>query len=481
MGTATIVGAVLTLGACGSGSPSQPPPAPAGQPPTPPPQQLVATTPALPAPVPAAPPPSSLADLVDRVAPTVVNITAIHQPAAAQGRMQVDPFEFFFGRPERNAPRRPMPPRTAAGSGFIIDTNGIVVTNEHVVHGADEVKVRLLDDRTFIAEVVGRDRKLDLALLKLRGATGLPSAALGSEDSLRVGENVIAVGNPFGLGHTVTMGIVSAKSRTIGAGPYDDFIQTDASINPGNSGGPLFNLRGEVVGINTAIRAGADGIGFATPVDALKDVMGQLQHKGYVERGKLGLVFQPIDDSLASALGLERPRGALVTHTEPSSAAAKAGIQQGDIIVRVNGVEIRRAEELPRNVARHPPGAKIQVGLLRAGRPLTVTATLDKLEDEETPPPARRRGQSSKTHEMMGIELEDHPGGGVRIVGMDAPHGPRGLRVGDIIQEVDRKPIRDVTQLQGVMKRLHGKQPTALFKVKRGDRDLYVGVPLAAN
>ena len=415
------------------------------------------------------PTPSSVADLVQHLAPMVVNITTVQRPSMPPNHPLFD----FFG------PQGPgMPPqRVGAGTGFVIDPAGYVITNAHVVQDAEEVQVRLQDDRHFSAEVIGRDRKLDLALLKVVEAEGLPAVTLGDSDALRVGEQVIAVGNPFGLGHTVTMGIVSAKDRTIGAGPYDDFIQTDASINPGNSGGPLFNLRGEVIGINTAIRAGADGIGFAIPVAALRDVLGQLKDKGFVERGKLGLAFQPITPALAKALGLDRVRGALVSEVMAGSSAAKAGIQPGDVVVAVNGVTIRRAEELPRNVARHAPGTTIDVQLVRQDEALTVKATLDKLEDDDEGPPQRstNRAPTSKS-ELLGIEVEDLPEGGVRVTALTKPL--KDLRPGDVIVEVNGETVRDVAALRDKLKRLD-PESTALLRVRRGEHQRYVGIPLS--
>jgi serine protease Do len=415
---------------------------------------------------------SSMADLVERLSPTVVNITTVQHIAAGEGGP--NPFEFFLpGAPD--APRD----RKGAGTGFIIDQKGYIMTNSHVVQGADEVTVIMHDERQYTANVVGRDRKLDLALLKIEGIKDLPSVTLGNSEALRVGETVLAVGNPFGLGHTVTLGIVSAKARTIGAGPYDDFIQTDASINPGNSGGPLFNMRGEVVGINTAIRAGADGIGFAIPVNALKDIVQQLEDKGFVERGKLGLAFQPVTPEVAKAMQLERPWGALVSEIVPNSAAARAGIKSGDVIVAVNGTKIRRSEELPRNVARHAPGSSIDVELLREGKKMVVKARLDKLEDEDGPPPARKssspRSPRAANATALGMEFENAPEGGVRITGMTRAH--EGLSRGDIITEVNAQKVGDVDDLRNALKKSRGN--TALLKIKRGDRQRYVGVPLA--
>src|SRR5262249_13911730 len=253
-----------------------------------------------------------------------------------------DPFGMFGQGRRRRGGGDQVYRQKALGSGFIVDTAGHVVTNAHVVEEADSVRVKLADDREFDAKVKGRDARLDLAVLELVGAHDLPTVSLGSSQELRVGEYVVAIGNPFGLGNTVTMGIVSAKSRSIGAGPYDDFVQTDASINPGNSGGPLFNLRGQVVGINTAINPPGKGIGFAMPVDALKDVLPQLLSAGKVARGRLGVAVQPVDTALAKALGLDKTKGALVGDVEPGGPADKAGLRPGDLILKVDQTEIGR-------------------------------------------------------------------------------------------------------------------------------------------
>jgi serine protease Do len=463
----------LALGGCGSSAPpvpaaqSEPSGAPVEQgaalqdTPTAqslPPLQLAAALP--PAPVPAT---FDVATLADRVRPTVVNILTTQKVIARGGQ----PFEFFFG-PEGPTPRGGE--RSGAGSGFIIDPAGYVVTNEHVVRDADRVTVRLADDRELEAQVVGRDPKLDLALLKLDGASDLPAAPLGSSETLRVGEHVLAVGNPFGLGHTVTLGIVSAKARTIGAGPYDDFIQTDASINPGNSGGPLFNWRGEVVGINTAIRPGANSIGFAIPVDALRDVLPQLRERGHVVRGKLGLVFQPVTPELAKALGLAQPRGALVAQVEPGGPAARAGIQPGDVIVKVGATDIVHAEELPRNVARNAPGSTLDVSYVRDGKPMGTRAVLAKLDDEPSAsaPATKRAPAQSPASNKLGIQVSDEPGGGVRIDGVLPTSPLTDVRPGDVILEIAGKPVGDVDALGRV---LTAAKPgaTLLARIRRGD------------
>jgi serine protease Do len=439
----------------------------------------IATSSLPPVPVPAT---FDVAALAEQVKPLVVNITTT-QKVAMRDPGGMDPFDFFFGErgPQGRVPRERAQKRQALGTGVIIDPSGYVVTNEHVIRDADDVRVHLADDREFKADVVGRDPKIDVALLRIKGVTGLPAAPLGSSDKLRVGEHVLAVGNPFGLGHTVTLGIVSAKARSIGAGPYDDFIQTDASINPGNSGGPLFNWRGEVIGINTAIRAGANGIGFAIPVDEVKDVLPQLREKGRVERGRLGLGFQAVTPDLAEAKGLEGTRGALVSQIEPGGAAARAGIHDGDVIVAVNGTPIQRAEELPRRVARNAPGSTIDLTVIRDKQKRDIKATLDTLPDEPTPAsgrPGLPSGGSdrSQSAERLGVQVSDVPGGGVRVDEVDSDT-VRDLSPGDVIIELNGAPVRDVNGLRAGMSRVKPGS-TALLKVKRGRVTQFAAVPI---
>ncbi|AKT43145.1 Do family serine endopeptidase [Chondromyces crocatus] len=456
----------------------------------------VVTTTLPPAPVPAT---FDVAALAERVQPMVVNITTTQ---AAKEGAPMNPFEFFFGPGGPNfgpngpnlGPNGPnlgpngqggrqMPKQSALGTGFIIDANGYVVTNEHVVRDADEVRVRLSDEREMVADVVGRDPKLDLALLRLKGASDLPVAPLGSSEQLRVGEHVLAVGNPFGLGHTVTLGIVSAKARTIGAGPYDDFIQTDAAINPGNSGGPLFNWRGEVVGINTAIRAGANSIGFAVPIDALKDILPQLRETGTVQRGKLGVVIQPMTRELASALGLDQERGALVAQVEPGGPADRAGIKSGDVIVGVNGTAINHSDEVPRNVARNAPGTEIEVKLQRGKEQRQVKAKLDLLADESDAAPApRQRGaqaESQQSSSQLGVAIADAPGGGARITRITGNQADE-LSTGDVITELNGAPIKDAASLNAAMAKVKPGS-TALLRVRRGNASRYAAVPIPAK
>lgn len=410
-----------------------------------------------PAPVPAT---FDVADLAEKVKPVVVNITTMHAPPPGS---RTNPFDFFFGP---HVPDRPMA-RSALGTGFIISADGYVVTNAHVVESADKVKVRLVDEREFDADIVGRDAQLDLALIKLKKVDGLPTASIGNSEALRVGEHVLAVGNPFGLGHTVTLGIVSAKARSIDLGKYDNFIQTDASINPGNSGGPLFNWKGEVIGINTLIRAGANGIGFAIPIDTLKDVLPQLRDKGRVERGKLGLAFQPLTADLAKALGLPSPKGALVSDVAPGGSADRAGIKQGDVITAVNGTTIVHADELPRNVARNTPRSNIKVSLVRAGKSMDVTANLDALEDDdENKPPVRRPAPPSPSNQdKLGVELSDTPSGGARVERVTDPESE--LERGDVIVALNGTPVQDVRALETALSKLPAGSK-ALVKVTRG-------------
>jgi serine protease Do len=424
-------------------------------------------------PLPPAPVPATfdVADLAEKVQPTVVNITTLEKVSAP---MMDHPFELFSG-PEGMAP----PQREGAGTGFIIDSNGYVVTNEHVVHDADEVRVKLSDEREYQADVIGRDSKLDIALLKLRDAHDLPAVHLGSSDKLRVGESVVAVGNPFGLGQTVTLGIVSAKQRRIDAGPYDDFIQTDAAINPGNSGGPLFNGRGEVVGINTAIRPGANTIGFAIPIDAVKDVLAPLRETGHVVRGKLGLVFQPLSPELAEALKLSSSNGALVAQVEQGGSASRAGIKPGDVIVSVNDTEIHHADELPRRVARNAPGASIKVVYLRDGKKIETKATLDTLEDDtgDEGPIKKTGAPTQNNNNKLGIQVGNAPGGGAVVDRISSSSPLKEVQPGDVIVELEGVPVKDVNSLQ---KALESAKPGSmvLAKIKRGDGTRFAPIPI---
>ena len=320
------------------------------------------------------------ADLAERVSPAVVNIfTSRAAPDAAGGLPENHPLRRYF---ERFGPQRGGPVE-ALGSGFIFDAGGYVITNNHVVEDTDSVKLRLSDEREFEATVIGTDPATDIALLKIETGAALPSVTLGRSADLRVGEEVMAVGNPFGLGGTVTTGIVSAKGRSIGAGSgYVDYIQTDAAINRGNSGGPLFNMRGEVIGVNTAIfspSGGSVGVGFAVPSDTVSRVVAALRDEGAVRRGWLGVQIQSVSREIADAMGMGEPRGALVMRIDPSGPASGV-LERGDVIVAFDGAEVRRSRDLPRLVGRAGPQATVSIRVLRDGEARDLTLSLGELK-----------------------------------------------------------------------------------------------------
>ena len=302
-----------------------------------------------------------------------------------------DPFQEFFKKFFGEMPKTFK--TRSLGSGFIIDPSGLIVTNNHVVEGADKITVKLFGGQELQATIKGRDSKTDLALIQITNPpANLPSLKLGDSDAVRVGDWVMAVGNPFGLSHTVTQGIISAKSRVIGAGPYDNFLQTDASINPGNSGGPLLNLQGEVVGINTAILASGQGIGFAIPSNMAKWVIPQLKAKGKVTRGMLGVEVQNVTPDLAKSFGMSEAKGALVAEVNPGSPAEKAGIKRGDIIIEFNGHPIQEMNDLPRLVADTAPGTKASVKVLRDGKEKTFNVTVSELTEEQQATEGKEEG-----------------------------------------------------------------------------------------
>ena len=432
---------------------------------------------------------ADIATLAGKVKSAVVNITTTHEMHRTRFSGTPDGFPFnFFGQRGQGGngggdDGDQVMKQQALGSGFLIDKQGHVVTNAHVIDDADQVKVKLSDEREYTAKVVGKDTRMDPALLQLDNAKDLPDpVSLGSSDALRLGEYVVAIGNPFGLGGTVTMGIVSAKGRTIGATAYDDFIQTDASINPGNSGGPLFNLRGQVVGINTAINPNGKGIGFAIPVDELKDVLPQLLVTGHVARGRLGVLIQPVDAPLAKALGLDRPRGALIGEVESEGPGAKAGLQAGDVIVAVDDVAVAHSQDLPRIVARHTPGTRVSVKVLRSGHEQTVNVTLDALKDEKAKADNEGgfegSGPDAPGSHRLGVQVSDAPNGGVVVqrVANDSPADGE-LKPGDVILEVNHSPIAHAADLAAKVTATHKGEPV-LLKVRRDDRVRFVAIEL---
>jgi len=363
--------------------------------------------------------------------------------------------------------------QAALGSGIIVDAQGHVVTNAHVIDDASAVKVHL-DDREYRAKVIGKDTRLDVAVLQIENPPkDLPVASLGSSDAARVGEYVVAIGNPFGLGNTVTMGIVSAKGRVIGAGPYDDFIQTDASINPGNSGGPLFDLHGQVIGINTAINPQGKGIGFAIPIDAVKLALPQLIANGHVARGQLGVMIQGMDEGIAKALGLDHAHGALVEEVNGSSPAAKAGIKSGDVITTVDGQDVKTSNELPRIIASHAPGTHVHLGVVRDKHTRDVDVTLEPIHEEAS-------NDQAAPHEgvergPLGLAIGDEDGHAV--VERVAPNVPAAekLRRGDVIEEVNRTPVKSAAEASVALKAAKNGD-AVLLKVKRGDQSRFVAL-----
>ncbi len=338
----------------------------------------------------------SVADLAEKLLPAVVEIavetdsgpSVTAMPELPDNSPFKDFFDDFFKRNQPGQPDGEGRPRSVSslGSGFIIDASGVIVTNNHVVEGAKEIEVRLQDSTVLKAELVGRDPKTDLAVLRVKSDKPLPVVPLGDSDKLRIGEWVLAIGNPFGLGGSVSLGIVSARNRDINAGPYDDFIQTDAAINKGNSGGPLFNLQGEVVGINTAIfspSGGSVGIGFSVPTNTAKNVISQLVKFGETRRGWLGVKIQSVTPDIAETMAMGEPRGALIADVTKTGPAEKAGIEAGDVVIEFNGKAIKEMRDLPKTVAETEIGAKVPVKVLRKGKEITVTAEVGRLEDGE--------------------------------------------------------------------------------------------------
>ncbi len=433
----------------------------------------------------------SLAPLVKALKPGVVNIYTTSVVRARRPPGTADPFEEFFRRFHEGVPEENK--RQSLGSGMILSSKGYVLTNNHVVEGGSEIKVRLDDGREVEAEVVGRDPKTDVALLKLKGSgtTDVPTVTLGDSDALQVGDFVLAAGNPFGLDHSVSLGIVSAKERVIGAGLYDDFIQTDAAINPGNSGGPLFNTRGEVVGVNTAIVAQGQGIGFAVPINMVKELLPQLLEKHRVTRGWLGVSIQAVTPELAKMLKLDRPRGALIAGVMKKSPAEGAGIKAGDIVVGVNGRKVETYYQLSRYVAFATPGQKAQLTVVRDGKERGVDIKVGaRPEDSESPAgDLSAAGEPASRLDLLGLAVQpvaparlQHLGveGGVQVaqVWPDGPAGRAGVRPGDVIVEMQRQPVRSAEEYAAAISQLSPGE-MALIRLQRETASVYVAVRIA--
>lgn len=448
-----------------------------------------ATAPAQPGTAVALPRPAGpdFADLAARVGPAVVRVSVTgHSPvqgvADIPPELRGTPFERFFQQRMQGArPHRTM----GQGSGFIIDPSGYVVTNNHVVGEADSVKVELADGRDLPAKVVGTDPKTDIALLKIEAGDNLPTVKFGDSDHLRVGEWVLAMGNPFGLGGSATAGIVSALGRQIGAGPYDDFIQTDAPINPGNSGGPLFNTAGEVVGVNAAIfspSGGNIGIGFAVPSDLTQSVVAQLRQNGRVERGWLGVSMQKIDPELASALSIKESKGALIGGVEKDGPAAKAGMQPGDVITAVGDRTVALPRDLAEAVAAVKPGGTVTLHLVRDGKPIEQKVTLGQAPDTRE---ARAMGEDGQGRPNLGLALAPNQRGEGAVVAEVRPDSVAangGLQPGDVILRAGDRTVkgpRDVVEAVGAARK-DGKAAIAL-QIQRDGGRAFMALPLKAG
>jgi len=458
--------------------------------------------------------PDSFADLTAKLMPAVVNISTTQ---VVKGKKQNQPefmvppgspFEEFFKEfLERNRPKNRGPRRaTSLGSGFIIDANGLVVTNNHVIAEADEISVRLSDGSRLKAVLVGRDAKTDLALLKVEPKGKLPALKWGNSGDSRVGDWVLAIGNPFGLGGSVTAGIISARGRDINSGPYDDFFQTDAAINRGNSGGPLFNMKGEVIGINTAIYSptgGSVGIGFAIPSTLANRVIKQLAEFGRTRRGWLGVRIQTVTEEIADGLGMEKAGGALVAGVGDDGPAGKAGIEQGDVILRFDGQEVDEMRALPRIVANTAIGKTEKVEVWRKGRLTTLEVTIAEMEESNTrlasvdedskPEPAkdvsllgmRLSALTAEARETFKV-AEESEGVLVLEVAGDSSAAKRGLQPGDLIVEVQQKPVttpadvaKQIDQIRESNKvRKTKKVKTVLLLVERARNKRFVAVQL---
>jgi serine protease Do len=432
------------------------------------------------------------------VKPAVVNISTTQRPRQPEGRRppQVPPsfrgpFRDFFGEDffERFFGEQPQRERRSLGSGVIVDKRGYILTNNHVIEQADQIEVRLSDKRKFTAAVIGKDPKTDLAVIKIDAPGDLPVAKLGESNKIRIGEWAIAIGNPFGLDQTVTVGVISAVGRSdVGITTYEDFIQTDASINPGNSGGPLVNLNGEVIGINTAIVATGQGIGFAIPITMAREIKDRLLTQGKVVRGWLGVGIQELTEELAPQFGVKPEEGVLVGNVMPGSPAERGGLKTGDIIQEFNGAKIANVRQLQREVAQTPVGSRARLKVLREKQPVEVTIVLGEQPAEVAAPPPP--GPSpAEAAERFGLTAQDltpelreqlrlNSTDGVMVSSVDeaGPAARNGIRPGDLITEANREPVknmRDLTRILGQMRR----GANLLLLVRRDGSSRFVVLP----
>ena len=443
-------------------------------------------------------------DLVEQVGPSVVNIRTLEKVSSpsvgsTDSAMDEEMREFFkrFGIPIPNAPRQPQRPQQrqqpeeqprGVGSGFILSADGFVMTNAHVVEGADEVLVTLTDSREFKAKIIGVDKRTDVAVVKIQ-AIGLPAVKIGEASRLKVGEWVMAIGSPFGLENTVTAGIVSAKQRD--TGEYLPFIQTDVAINPGNSGGPLINMRGEVVGINSQIYSrsgGFMGISFAIPIDEAIRVSEQLRASGRVSRGRIGVQIEGVSKDVAESLGLGKSQGALVRGVEPGSPAEKAGIEAGDIIIRFDGKPVDKVADLPRLVGNTKPGSKAAITVFRRGAARDLTVAIAEVEPDEKPVAKTSEGQGKEGKQptlsvqqwgLVLAELTPAQGqelkikGGVRVVSAQEAAARAGLRADDVILALANTEVRSLKDFEAAMAKVDKAKPVSVL-VRRGEWAQYV-------
>ena len=444
-------------------------------------------------------------DLAKRSFPAVVNISSTSTggegggvrrgPGGPRGGAPGSPEEFwgpfdrFFGPGQM--PRRPFKEKSL-GSGFVIDHQGSILTNNHVIEDADEIVVKLADGTEHKAKVLGRDKKTDIALIRIANPPAVTPVMLGDSEHLQVGEWVMAIGNPFGLENTVTAGIVSAKGRHIGAGPYDNFIQTDASINPGNSGGPLINLRGEVVGINSAIysRSGGNiGIGFASPINIAKDLLPDLETKGRVTRGWLGVLVQKVTPEIAESLGLKDATGALVADVVKEGPAKEAGIQVGDVIVEFNGAPVKDSVDLPLLVARTPVGKVIKLKVLRGSGEKLLDVKVQQLKDDEVEVASTQgdaedlglgvQNLTPQIAESLGLDASAH-GVVVSSVAPGSAADEAQIRRGDVILEINRKAVKDTASFHAALKATDSGKGLLLL-VRRGDSTIFLALKRERN
>ena len=414
--------------------------------------------------------PDGFADLAERLMPAVVNISTsqtVDTSATPPGQPPFNDFfeEFFRQRQDPQAPSRRKV--SSLGSGFVIDPDGIIITNNHVIEEADEIVVNFSDGSKYDATVIGRDPKTDIAVLKINADKALPFVPMGNSSAARVGDWVIAIGNPFGLGGSLSAGVISAINRDINAGPYDSFIQTDAAINRGNSGGPLFNLDGEVIGVNSAIispSGGSVGIGFSIPADLASSVIAQLRKFGETRRGWLGVRIQAVTDDLAESLGLDKPRGALVSEVSEDGPAKKGGIRVGDVIVRFNGTDVPQMRDLPRIVADTEINKKVRVEVIRRGKSKTLTIVTGRLEEplvQKTDAAPKEQENNNDNLSVQGLTLADIDdalrerfqidpkvkGAVLLKVASDSHAAEKGLRPGDVISEVEQRETKGAAEV----------------------------------